>query len=534
VVILLIIFIIFLLFFLKQKENFTWTCAPVKLPGFDSEGRVLRINESLFSTKNQGYHIKEISNIYESGGISCKIEKNIDDDTYKSNNLCILFYNSKSDNYPREINNFMAPTPKDNQDTNKVFGGFGKMFDNNFVYDSKILTEANEGSNDYVYEYENNEGSIIFDFKFKFFNDDKKILIETGQEQDLIHSLEKSFRIFFRNTKDKGLRLGVFNNSLPNQSTDINKLIHGNSLDPRESYKKILYSNKEFNKLDHNRSFRCAITFKYVHNDKNLSVNMILEDKDVFNKFGINEPTFIGKSIFSVKVNYKFIEKDTNLIINENYKLNQTEPELDKNQVIFNNKYMSIVDYKQSYLTGESRNLVEGVIHSFDVHKRFLNGYFYETYKYEDVSMIFRAFDCNIFNEFCECEKITYYPTLRFYQVNNDNIKKVFDYPLGKNIHWQWVSSWMMGWNRYNIDKIDGDDVKNKTRQSGYDEGSKLGESSFPNIGQILSPKSGTKYEKKLNLYDGSHRWAYWPRTDASGTSGETALEFIENSINCI
>ena len=95
VVILLIIFIIFLLFFLKQKENFTWTCAPVKLSGFDSDGRVLRINESLFSTKNQGYHIKEISNIYESGDAICTTEKNIDDDTYKSNNLCILFYNSK-------------------------------------------------------------------------------------------------------------------------------------------------------------------------------------------------------------------------------------------------------------------------------------------------------------------------------------------------------------------------------------------------------------------------------------------------------
>ena len=95
--IVLIIFIIFLLFFLKQKENFTWTCAPVKLPGSDSEGRVLRINQSLFSTKNQGYHINEISNINGSDRISCNIKKNIDDDTYKSNNLCILFYNSKSE-----------------------------------------------------------------------------------------------------------------------------------------------------------------------------------------------------------------------------------------------------------------------------------------------------------------------------------------------------------------------------------------------------------------------------------------------------
>ena len=105
---------------------------------------------------------------------------------------------------------------------------------------------------------------------------------------------------------------------------------------------------------------------------------MILEDKDVFNKFGINDPTFIGKSIFSFKEDYKFIEKNTRLIINtneKNYILNQTESGYDKNQVIFNNKFMNILDYKQAYLTGESRNLIEGVIHSFDVHKRFLNGY---------------------------------------------------------------------------------------------------------------------------------------------------------------
>ena len=714
--IILIIFIIFLLFFLKQKENFTWTCGPVELPGSDSEGRVLRINESLFSTKNQGYHIKEISNINESGDEICTTEKNIDDYTYKSNNLCILFYNSKSDNYPGEINNFMAPTPISNQDTNKVFGGFGKIFGNKFVYESEILTEDTINK-PFIYgpasnDNSNYEGSIIFDFKFKFLDDDKKILIDTEQEQDLINSQDKSFRIFFRNTKDKGLRLGVFNNSLPKQTTNINKIIHGNSLDPREKYMKILYSNKEFNKLDHNKFFRCAITFKYVkknNNDKNLSVNMILEDKDVFNKFGINEPKFIGKTIFSFKEDYKFMTNTTNLIINineKNYILNQTESGYDTNQVIFNNKFMNILDYKQSYLTGESRNLIEGVIHSFNVHKRFLNGYFYDSEKscnsywgsaseakitnntskdnntkvdniktkdskiwqaktttenhtivfefdnpvtidgfrtymsddpklrnssfseykfdyikkdlngeygltynsesqppskspiitgvgknlqpnqsqnimfdeaitsikfkltmtgnygkpitmsyfmfhfteegcnpigtdsietYKDVSMIFRAFDCNIFNEFCECEKITYYPTLRFYQVNNNTLKKVFDYPLGKNIHWQWVSSWMMGWDRYNIDKIEGNpDDLNNTRQSGYDEGSKLGESEFSNSDQNLKPIPGAKYKKKLDLYDGSHRWSYWPRVDATDSTGESSLEFIENSINCI
>ena len=42
-------------------------------------------------------------------------------------------------------------------------------------------------------------------------------------------------------------------------------------------------------------------------------------------------------------------------------------------------EYMSILDFKESYLTNEGRNLIDGVIHTFDIYKRYLNGTFYKS-----------------------------------------------------------------------------------------------------------------------------------------------------------
>ena len=142
--------------------------------------------------------------------------------------------------------------------------------------------------------------------------------------------------------------------------------------------------------------------------------------------------------------------------------------------------------------------------------------------------MVFRAYDCNEYKKLCDCENINYYPTIRFYQKDNfDKIKKIDDYPLGKPIHWQWVSSWIMGWNRYNIDRTS---QNVNSEQSGYDEGSKQSDTSdysFPTQPIKDSDVITDKTLEKRDLYDGSHRWALWPK-DNEG------LDFIDELMSCI
>ena len=92
-----------------------------------------------------------------------------------------------------------------------------------------------------------------------------------------------------------------------------------------------------------------------------------------------------------------------------------------------------------------------------------------------------------------------------------------------------------MGWNRYNLDRTLTTD---NTKQSGYDEGSKDGDTSTTSIFPYIDSDT-TKVEfskitpitdktlEKRDLYDGSHRWALWPK-DNEG------LESIDKLMSCI
>ena len=552
--------------FLKTRESFTWLCdssSDLASYGFDAD-KPIKINPKLFTATHRGIHMPEISNIYSNTINSAKIEvkdaagnivkdaSNNDKLNKESNNLCVLFYNSQAQESCKQLEKFMG--------TSKPLSkkrGFGRNYD-----DTPTIKTFNFPDNDFSEKHDNDkmfnpsdEGSIIIDFKFKYLKEDKKLVVPLKEERNLFTI--DTLKIFFRNTKDKGLRLGVYCSKF--KSDKFSKEIYGNSIDPDDEYKQTLYGTKEFNNSDDNKEFRLAVTFKnkvtYVIKNgnitntvkkKNVTIDMILETKVNPDN---SKPTYdyIGKGLFNYFIkdddnNFnQFIssEKEIEMKINDNTKNNNNPYELNKNnnKVILNNKYIGISDFKESYLTNEGRNLIDGVIHTFDIYKRHLNGTFYTPLgKFENVSMVFRAYDCNEYKKLCDCENINYYPTIRFYQKDNfDKIKKIDDYPLGKPIHWQWVSSWIMGWNRYNLDRTLTTD---NTKQSGYDEGSKDGDTSTTSIFPYIDSDT-TKVEfskitpitdktlEKRDLYDGSHRWALWPK-DNEG------LESIDKLMSCI
>ena len=547
--------------FLKTRESFTWLCdssSDLASYGFDAD-KPIKINPKLFTATHKGIHMPEISNIYSNNISPVKLTGS----NMESNNLCVLFYNSQTQDSCKQLEKFMGTSK-----TGSEKRGFGRKHGDGkdikpFIFQN---TNNNPRLNTDTMFNPTGEGSIIIDFKFKYLKEDKKLVVPLKEERNLFTI--DTLKIFFRNTKDKGLRLGVYCSKF--KSDKFSKEIYGNSIDPDDEYKQTLYGTKEFNNSDDNKEFRLAVTFKnkvtYVIkngsitstvNKKNVTIDMILETKVNPDS---SKPTYdyIGKGLFNYYINDddnnvdKFISSEKEMKINDNtnpYELNDNnnpyELNDNNNKVILNNKYMSISDFKESYLTNEGRNLIDGVIHTFDIYKRHLNGTFYKSDntldKFENVSsMVFRAYDCNEYKKLCDCENINYYPTIRFYQKDNfDKIKKIDDYPLGKPIHWQWVSSWIMGWNRYNIDRTS--QIVN-SEQSGYDEGSKNGDITTLSTGSSIFPyidSDTTEYElsninlitvktlEKRDLYDGSHRWALWPKDNIG-------IDFIDDLMSCI
>ena len=310
-VIILLIILLGIITFLKTRESFTWFCdssLDLASYGFDAD-KPIKINPKLFTATHKGIHMPEISNIYPNTINSAKIEvkdaagnivkdaSNNDKLNKESNNLCVLFYNSQAQESCKQLEKFMGTSKTDSEKR-----GFGRNYD-----DTPTIKTFNFPDNDFSETHDNDnmfdpsdEGSIIIDFKFKYLKEDKELVVPLKEERNLFTI--DTLKIFFRNTKDKGLRLGVYCSNF--DKNKFNKEIYGNSIDPDNEYKQTLYGTKEFNNSDDNKEFRLAVTFKDTStvNKKNVTIDMILETKVNPDN---SKPTYdyIGKGLFNYYIN---------------------------------------------------------------------------------------------------------------------------------------------------------------------------------------------------------------------------------------